>query len=87
MSEPLDHLTSKPERTWLSSLLLVLGVLSVVAAAIGFCSSGSGFVAGLFGFAVAAVFLSLGRTLDYLNEIVQRLRRLEEQSKRGGDRT
>ena len=80
MSEPSDQKNSKPDKTWLSSFLLVLGVLSVVAAVFAFFSDGSGFIAGLFGLAIAAVFFALARTLDYLHEIVIRLRRAERKS-------
>lgn len=80
MSEPSDQQNSKPDKTWLSSVLLVLGVLSVVAAVFALFSGGSGFMAGLFGLAIAAVFFALARTLDYLHEIVMRLRRTERKS-------
>ena len=87
MSEPLDHQNSKPDKTWLSSFLLVLGMFSVIAAALAFFSGGSGFMAGLCGLAIAAVFFALARALDYLHETVQRLRRLEDRSERGRDQT
>jgi len=60
---------------WLSSFLLVLGVFSVVGPLFAFFFGGSSFITGLFGLAVAAVFFALGRTLDYLHEVVQRQRR------------
>ena len=75
MSESPDQPNSKPEKTWLSSLMLVLGVLSVFAAFVAFFESS--FLAGLFGLTAAAIFLALGRALDYLQEILLRLERLE----------
>lgn len=87
MSEPLDHQDFKPDKTWLSSFLLVLGVFSVIAAVLAFLSGGSGFMAGLCSLAIAAVFFALGRALDYLHEAVQRLRRLEDRSGRKSDQT
>lgn len=67
---------SKPDKTWLSSFLLVLGAFSIVVAVFVFVSGG--FAAGLGSLATAAIFLALSRMLDYLDEIRHRLRRLEE---------
>jgi len=80
MSEQNDSPNIDTDKTWLSSLLSVLGGLAIVIAVIAFFSGGSEFGTGLGGLAIAAVLLGLGRALDYLNEILQRLRRLEQKS-------
>jgi hypothetical protein len=85
MNESPDPHAAKPEKTWLSPLLFILGVLFVIGAVIGFLSGRSGFMAGLCGLAIAAVFFALALTLDYLSEIVWRLRRLEDRAKPGRD--
>jgi uncharacterized membrane-anchored protein len=78
MSEPLDQPNSKPDKTWLSSLLLVLGIVSVIAALLAFFTGN--ILAGLSGLAICAILLALGRALDYLQEIVHRLDRLDRKS-------
>jgi uncharacterized membrane-anchored protein len=75
MSEPSDQPNPKPDKTWLSSFMLVLGVLALIAAIVALFTGTV--IPGLFGLAVAAVSLALGRALDYLQEIVLRLDRLE----------
>jgi len=55
MSEPLDQPNSKPDKTWLSSLLLVLGIVSVIAALLAFLTGN--ILAGLSGLAICAILL------------------------------
>jgi uncharacterized membrane-anchored protein len=75
MIESSDQPSSKPEKTWLSSFMLVLGALSLIAAVMALLTRGFG--VGLFGLAIAAAFLALGRALDLLREILFRLDRLQ----------
>jgi uncharacterized membrane-anchored protein len=75
MNNPSDQPNPTPDKTWLSSFMLVLGMLSLIAAAVAFFTGG--FITGLFGLVSAAVFLALGRTLEYLQNIVFRIDRLE----------
>lgn len=56
--------------------MIVLSLLSAIGAVIAFFAGG--FLAGLLGLAITAVFLVLGRALNYLQEIVFRLDRLEK---------
>ena len=74
----------KPDMSWLSAFLFVLGALSIVASAIAFFSGGSGFLGGLCGLAIAAIFFALGRALEYLQDIRKRLHRMEDKMA-GGD--
>jgi uncharacterized membrane-anchored protein len=80
MNEPSVEPKSKPDKTWLSTLLLVLGIFSVIAALLAFFTGN--IVAGLSGLAICAILLALGRALDYLQEIVYRLDRLDKKSEK-----
>ena len=71
--------------SWLSAFLFVLGALSVVASAFAFFSGGSGFLSGLCGLTIAAIFFALGHALEYLQDIRKRLHRIED--KMAGDAT
>lgn len=75
MNESSGQTNLESEKTWLSSFMLSLGLLSLIAAVVALLSGG--FFPGLLGLAIAAVFLALGRTLDYLQKIAIRLDRLE----------
>jgi hypothetical protein len=52
--------------------MIVLGMLSAIGAVVAFIIGG--FLAGLLGVAITMLFLVLGRALNYLQEIVYRLR-------------
>ena len=81
MSESSNQSATKPEKSWLSWLMIVFGVFAFIAAAISLASGGFGFVAGLTCIAAAGVFLALSRILDYLQEIVHRQNQSDKDSK------
>jgi hypothetical protein len=76
MSEPSDHPELIPEESPASSFMIVVGLLSAIGAVVAFFIGG--FLAGLLGLAITGIFLVLGRALNYLQEIVFRLDRLEK---------
>ena len=78
MSEPPHRTELEPPETFLSVFFVILGGLTLIASAVALLFQG--FMAGLGGLAVAAIFFALGRILDRLEEINQRLRRLEIKS-------
>jgi hypothetical protein len=86
-NNPADQPGSRPGKTLLSIFLLVLGVLLLVVSAFVVFLRSDGIVKALPGLAIAAVFFALGRTLDYLDEIVERQRRIETLLERKGDKT
>ncbi|MEI6779639.1 MAG: hypothetical protein WCQ21_01855 [Verrucomicrobiota bacterium] len=86
MSKTSDQRGSKQDGTFLCSFMVVLGVISTIASFFAFFSGGSGFVTGLFGLAIAGVFFALGRMLDYLHEIRERLARLESRPETKSDK-
>lgn len=73
-SEPQDL---RLEKTWLSSLFFALGTLLMIASVGAALTGSKGFVVGAGGFVAAAIFFALGRMLDYLHEIRERLVRLK----------
>ena len=77
-SKPQDQSDSMPERTLLSYVLLWLGVISL---GIGVCAlflGSQGFGTGMVGLAIATVFFALRCILDYLQEILHRLKPSED---------
>jgi uncharacterized membrane-anchored protein len=80
MNEPSDKQNSKPDRTWISSLLLVLGIVSLVTSLLAFITGN--LIVGFSSLALSAIFLGLGRILDYLQEIVHRLDRLDKKNEK-----
>ena len=70
----------KPDLSWLSVSLCALGVLCIGASGVTFFTGGSGFLGALCGLAIGAIFFALGHMLEYLQDIRQRLRRIEERS-------
>jgi hypothetical protein len=78
MSELSEQPDLIPEESPASSFMIVLSLLSAIAAVVAFFAGG--FLAGLLGLAIAAVFLVLGRALNYLQEIIFRLDRLERKN-------
>jgi hypothetical protein len=78
MSEPSDHPDLIPDESPASSFMIVLCLLSAIGAVVAFFTGG--FLAGLLGLAITAICLVLGRALNYLQEIVFRLDRLEKEN-------
>lgn len=72
----------RPDMSWLSAFLFVLGILSIAASVFAFFSGGSGFFIGLCGLAIAGIFFALGRALEYLQDIRKRLHRMEDKMAR-----
>lgn len=61
--------------TWI--FLFVFGALSLLASLFAVFTSAGGIIGALPGLAVAAVFFSLARMLGYLEQIVERQKRIE----------
>ena len=87
MNAPLDSPSSKPGKTLLSSFLLLFGGFTVITTMFGLCVNGFQWFFGFCGLALAVIFFALGRALDYLQETVQRLRRLEDRAREQNDQT
>ena len=87
MSEPTKPSDKKPDKPLLTIFLFVIGVLLfVVSVFVAFLRS-DGIMKALPGLAVAPVFFALARMLDYLEEIVERQKRIEAQLERKSDKT
>ena len=74
MSESPDQSDQKLERSFLSWLMLIFGIVGFIAAGLAFLSGDFGVIVGFACIGAAGVFFVLSRVLDYLQEIVYHLK-------------
>ena len=81
MSEPSPKPDLRQDKTLLSLCLLWFGIFSLLGAVAGVVSfSDSGLMGALAGFVVATVFFTLKRLIDWQQEILYRLKKLEDKT-------
>jgi|HubBroStandDraft_6_1064221.scaffolds.fasta_scaffold396862_1 hypothetical protein len=75
-----DPIEPEPDLFWIAAVLPVIALLTVIASGVAFFAGH--FNAGLCGLAVAAIFFALARILDSQEEILRRLKKLENKLKK-----